>query len=186
VTEEQARPNFDQFSQSFSADLYRYLLWLTKDPDTASDVAQETWIRAWRSWDKLRDGKAAKQWVLTIARREFYRILDKRRDHHYNLEDAMLSSPQHFATEENDQVDQVRDALWELEDDYREPLMLQVMMGYSTEEIASAMDLKQGAVLTRLFRARKQLKGVLEKHNPEIGQVGKSEVNAVDNVTPFK
>lgn len=185
MTENIAAPNFDEFSQSFATDLYRYLMWLTKDPETAADVAQETWIRAWRSWDKLRDGKAAKQWVLTIARREFYRFLDKRRDHHYNLEDAMISNPQHFVTEENGQIDQVREGLWELEDDYREPLMLQVLMGYTTEEIATTMGLKQGAVLTRLFRARKQLKVVLEKNDPEIGLVGKGQDSA-SNVTPIK
>jgi len=179
MSEEFKPPSFDKFSHEFSADLYRYLMWLTKDPETAADVAQETWIRAWRSWDKLRDAKAAKQWVLTIARREFYRILDKRRQHHYNLEDSMLSHPQHFATEDESHIDQVREGLWALDDDYREPLMLQVMFGYSTEEIAQTMGLKQGAVLTRLFRARKQLKAELEKHDPDIGQVGKA------NVTPL-
>jgi len=55
------------------------------------------------------------------------------------------------------------------------------MMGYTTEEIAETMGLKQGAVLTRLFRARKQLKAELEKHDPEIGQVGRGS-----KVSPIK
>jgi len=162
---EVAEPNFDQFSRSFSADLYRYLVWLCKDPTLASDLAQETWLRAWKAWDKLRDVKAAKQWVLIIARREFYRHLDRRRDHHMNLEDAMLSNPQYFATEDDSHIDEVRDAIWALDEDYREPLALQVLMGHSTEEIGELMGLKQGAVLTRLFRARKKLKVQLEKEN---------------------
>ena len=162
-------PDFDEFSRTFAPDLYRYLIWLCKDPDTAADVAQETWIRAWRSWHKLRDGKAAKQWVLTIGRREFYRVLNKRRENHINLEDAMIGSPQEFVREANPQIEDVRDSLWALEDEYREPLMLQVLMGYTTEEIAETMGIKQGAVLTRLFRARKKLKVELEKHDENIG-----------------
>jgi RNA polymerase sigma-70 factor (ECF subfamily) len=49
----------------------------------------------------------------------------------------------------------------QLEDSYREPLVLQVLMGYSTEEIARHMGLNVGAVLTRLFRARQQLRQML-------------------------
>ena len=51
----------------------------------------------------------------------------------------------------------MRKAIFELEQDYREPLVLQVLLGLSTGEIAQAMEIKQGAVLTRLHRARKKL-----------------------------
>ena len=52
----------------------------------------------------------------------------------------------------------MRKAIYELEDDYREPLVLQALLGLSTKEIAEHMGLKQGAVLTRLHRARAKLK----------------------------
>ncbi len=52
----------------------------------------------------------------------------------------------------------MREALLRLEDDYREPLVLQVLMGLSTQEIAEHLGIKQGAVLTRLHRARTRLK----------------------------
>jgi RNA polymerase sigma-70 factor (ECF subfamily) len=55
----------------------------------------------------------------------------------------------------------VRRAILQLEDEYREPLVLQVLMGYRTDEIATHMNLNQGAVLTRLFRARNRLRAVL-------------------------
>ena len=51
----------------------------------------------------------------------------------------------------------MREAIWQLEADYREPLVLQVMLGFSTKEIAEFMEIKPGAVLTRLHRARKKL-----------------------------
>ena len=55
----------------------------------------------------------------------------------------------------------MREAILRLEDDYREPLVLQVLMGHSTQEIADLMGLKQGAVLTRLHRARLKLRDVV-------------------------
>ena len=51
----------------------------------------------------------------------------------------------------------LREAIGRLEPDYREPLVLQVLMGFSTEEIAGLMEIKKGAVLKRLYRARKML-----------------------------
>jgi RNA polymerase sigma-70 factor (ECF subfamily) len=52
-----------------------------------------------------------------------------------------------------------------LPDDYREPLVLQVLLGYTTEEIATHMGLTVGAVLTRLFRARNRLRKIIA-HEP--------------------
>jgi RNA polymerase sigma-70 factor (ECF subfamily) len=52
----------------------------------------------------------------------------------------------------------MRRAIFRLDEDYREPLVLQVLLGYSTQEIADLMGMRQGAVLTRLFRARARLR----------------------------
>ena len=67
----------------------------------------------------------------------------------------------------NEELNELREAIYELEDDYREPLVLQVMMGYSTNEIAEIMGLKQGAVLTRLHRARLRLKDSVAREEQE-------------------
>lgn len=56
---------------------------------------------------------------------------------------------------------QLRRALLNLSEEYREPLILQVVYGYSCEEIAGLLDLSASAVMTRLFRARKYLKSML-------------------------
>ena len=66
-------------------------------------------------------------------------------------------SPELAAEEEQETMD-VRRAIFALEDDYREPLVLQVLMGFTTDEIAGQLGLTQGAVLTRLFRARQKLR----------------------------
>jgi RNA polymerase sigma-70 factor (ECF subfamily) len=53
--------------------------------------------------------------------------------------------------------------IFRLQDEYREPLVLQVLMGYSTREIAELMGIKPGAVLTRLHRARLKLKDLIDE-----------------------
>jgi RNA polymerase sigma-70 factor, ECF subfamily len=58
----------------------------------------------------------------------------------------------------DDGLDDMRRAIYALKDEYREPLVLQVLMGHSCREIAEILGLNQGAVLTRLHRARKKLK----------------------------
>ena len=63
-----------------------------------------------------------------------------------------------LADQPDHELDDVREAIYRLDDDYREPLVLQVLMGYSTNEIGELMGLRQGAVLTRLHRARLKLK----------------------------
>ena len=57
-----------------------------------------------------------------------------------------------------------------LEIDYREPLFLQVIGGFSGDEIADILDLNKNTVMTRLFRARNQLKEMLDTEEAERGQ----------------
>jgi RNA polymerase sigma-70 factor, ECF subfamily len=71
------------------------------------------------------------------------------------MESPMLAS---VDQQPDDEVHTVRRAILQLDDEYREPLVLQVLMGYSTEEIAVHLNINQGAVLTRLFRARNRLR----------------------------
>ena len=75
-----------------------------------------------------------------------------------DIDNLTASQSALLAEAPNEELNDLREAIYRLEDDYREPLVLQVLMGYSTSEIAEVMGLKQGAVLTRLHRARLKLK----------------------------
>jgi RNA polymerase sigma-70 factor (ECF subfamily) len=67
---------------------------------------------------------------------------------------------------ESAEVDEMRRAIFQLEPTYREPLVLQVLFGHSTEEIATQLEISVPAVLTRLFRARNLLrKKLLGQHD---------------------
>ncbi len=149
---------FAAVCEPLRADLFRFVYWLSRDRQVAEDVVQETLLRAWKSFDSLKDDTAARQWLLTIARREHARIYERKRFDTVDIDELTPAQDAMLAGEDDQDLDEVRRAMFELEDDYREPLVLQVLMGFSTEEIARHMGLKPGAVLTRLFRARNRLR----------------------------
>jgi RNA polymerase sigma-70 factor (ECF subfamily) len=150
--------SFERLVAPFRDDLYRYVFWLCRDPDLADDVVQEAMLRAFRSLDSLEDESAIKSWLLTIARREHARVYERKRLETRDIDELSRAEAALIATTEgNSDVDDMRSAIFRLDDDYREPLVLQVLMGFSTGEIADMMGLRQGAVLTRLHRARKKL-----------------------------
>ena len=152
------RHRIDELVGVYHDDMFRYAAWLSRDRAVAEDVVQEALLRAWKSLDSLRDTAAAKQWLLTIVRRENARYFERKRLETVDVDDLSPGQEAQIAEEPDEQVDELRQAIFRLEDDYREPLVLQVLMGFSTKEIAAQMGLKQGAVLTRLHRARNQLK----------------------------
>ena len=147
----------------FHQDMYRYAAWLSRDRTVAEEVVQESLLRAWKSLDSLREDAAAKHWLLTIVRRENARYFERRRLETVDVDNLTPSQEALLASAPNDELDDMREAIYRLEDDYREPLVLQVLMGYSTNEIAELMGLKQGAVLTRLHRARHKLRDEMQE-----------------------
>jgi RNA polymerase sigma-70 factor (ECF subfamily) len=158
VTEGKRRQRFDKLVAVFHQDMYRYAAWLSRDKAIAEDVVQEALLRAWKSLDSLREDGAAKQWLLTIVRRENARYFERRRLETVDIDSLSASQAALLAEAPDEELADLREAIFGLDDDYREPLVLQVLMGYSTSEIAEMMGLKQGAVLTRLHRARHKLK----------------------------
>ena len=156
---------FDALVSQFADDLYRYALWLSKSHSVADDITQETWLRAWRGLDSLKETKAAKSWLYTIVRREFLRTFERKtlptsslEDIPFDIEDQNIHGP-----ERKHEIDIIRQAMWNLEPKYREPLLLQVLGGFTCEEIARLLNSSPSAVMTQLFRARKQIKNQLNK-----------------------
>ena len=70
---------FQAVVKAHSAELYRYAYWLCRDRCTAEDLVQETFARAWNAWGGLRDVRAARSWLYTIARREHARLFERKR-----------------------------------------------------------------------------------------------------------
>ena len=133
------RNRFDRLVGVYHQDMFRYAAWLCRDRSIAEDVVQEALLRAWKSLDALREDGAAKPWLLTIVRRENARYFERRRLETVDVDDLTPSQEALLAEEPDDQLDALRESIFELEDDYREPLVLQVLMGHSTKEIGEMM-----------------------------------------------
>jgi RNA polymerase sigma-70 factor (ECF subfamily) len=118
---------------------------------------QETYLRAWKALDKLNDPNAAKSWLITILRREFARTFERKVPKFTDLEHINVADDQELEPEDRMEVQLLRRNISKLPPKYREPLLLQVVMGFSCEEIAQQLDLSKSAVMTQLFRAREQL-----------------------------
>ena len=159
------RIRFERLVGPWQDDLYRYAFWLSRDPDLADDVVPEAMLRAFRSLESLQDEGSVKAWLLTIARREHARVYERKRLETQDIDELSTAEAALIATGNDTDIDDMRQAIFQLEENYREPLVLQVMFGFSTEEIAVTMDLTQGAVLTRLHRARRKL---IEQVRPEL------------------
>lgn len=155
------RRRFEQLCGPLRADLYRFAFWLARDPGVAEDVVQETLLRAWRSLDSLTDDGAAKPWLLTIARREHARLFERKRFETVDVDGLAAAEDPALAVTDGHEATDVQTAILTLPEEYREPLVLQVLLGYSTDEIARHLGLTNGAVLTRLCRARQKLRSVV-------------------------
>ena len=152
------RRRFETLCETLRPDLLRFAFWLGRDRQLAEDVVQEALLRAWKSFDTLADEGKAKSWLLTIVRRELARSFERKRLEVSDLDALVAAEAEVLAAEDDAGIAEMREAIFRLGDEYREPLVLQVMMGYTTKEIAEQMGLQQGAVLTRLFRARARLR----------------------------
>jgi RNA polymerase sigma-70 factor (ECF subfamily) len=151
------RLEFERCAAAHRADLYRFAFWFTRDPFIAEDAVQEALLRAWQSWRALRDKSTAKYGLLTIVRRECARMYERKRDPTSDIDELSAAEQYLIAVGDETELHDIRRALLRLDDAYREPLVLQVLMGHSTEEIAQIMGVTRGAVLTRLCRARQKL-----------------------------
>ncbi|KOO05839.1 RNA polymerase subunit sigma [Vibrio hepatarius] len=159
---------YEALVRAYHRDLYRYAYWLSKDPSIAEDLVQETCLRAWKSLDSLQDEKAAKSWLITILRRENARRFERKQFDLVDIDDfgneAKVSDDPHHQTE------WVQAQIMKLDVEYREPLFLQVVGGFSGEEIGEILGLNKNTVMTRLFRARNQLKEATDPENSQRGQ----------------
>ena len=140
-------------------ELLRFAWWLARDRAVAEDVVQEAMLRAWRSRDALKDPAAARGWLLTIVRREHARLYERKRLEIVDLDEVIAAEDTQLAATGDEMVG-LRLAITQLPDDYRVPLVMQVLGGFTTEEIARELALSTAAVLTRLFRARNRLRSI--------------------------
>tara|TARA_Y100000588_G_scaffold210270_1_gene224229 strand:- start:58776 stop:59312 length:537 start_codon:yes stop_codon:yes gene_type:complete len=144
--------------------LFRYAYKITNNEAVAEDILQETLIRVWHSLESLKELEKAKSWMITILRRENLRRVEKEK---VNVTDNYEDFEYLMTADDNMDYELDKEIIYknilELKECYRDPLALQVMLGYSVEEIAEELELNENTVSTRLFRAKTLLEKRMEQ-----------------------
>lgn len=139
--------------------LYRYAYRLTGSAADAEDLTQESFGKAFTRLSQLRDPDRAKAWLFRILRNLYlHKVRDEKRHRVVPL-DAVGDLPDHAADETPD-IDPARlqQALDELDEGFRTPLVLFYFEEFSYRDIAEQMDLPIGTVMSRLARAKAYLR----------------------------
>jgi RNA polymerase sigma-70 factor (ECF subfamily) len=142
---------------------YNLARWLTRNDHDAEDMVQESYLRAYRSFDRFR-GTDGRPWLLAVVRNTCYTWLKQNRAHELATPfDEALHSPETGPSEPERRLLQqasaelLREALGELPAEFREVLVLRELEGLSYKDIAAVADIPLGTVMSRLTRARARL-----------------------------
>ena len=145
--------SYEMIVRAYSADLFRFAYWMCRNRWQAEDLVQETFAAAWRARDALRDESAAKAWLFSILRNEHARIYQRKR---VEITDTEIDDIPEASLSGHERVELV-EALNTLPEHFREPLLLQILGGFSGREIAKTLGISEQNVMTRLTRARQAL-----------------------------
>ena len=171
--EDEALPHLDA--------VYRFALRLTGSPADAEDLVQETFLRAFRSWDHYTPGTRAKSWLFTICRNAFLRQRQQENRRGEVIQQASTPDEPLFMPAYQDDpegnffsglVDQtVLDHIDKIPAEFREVVRLSDLEGMPYADIAEVLDVPLGTVKSRLFRGRKLLQKVLYEYARDAGVV---------------
>lgn len=151
---EMNQSGFEAMVRAYSADLFRFAYWLCRNRWQAQDLVQEAFAAAWKGRESLRDNSVTKAWLFSILRNEHVRVFQRKR---LDLVDVELEDlPIAGGNNELERVE-LDECLRALPENYREPLLLQVLGGFSGKEIAAMLNISEQNVMTRLTRARQAL-----------------------------
>jgi RNA polymerase sigma-70 factor, ECF subfamily len=143
-----------RFVRDYYPAVYRYLLYLTGHRETAEDLAQETFLLAWRHLDQFQGRAPLRLWLHQIARREF--LHTRRRPRASTSLEAVGELPEAHAGKWTDEAE-LRVILHALPEEQREVMILHYLAGYTSSEIAQIVGARASTVRYRLGAARAHL-----------------------------
>ncbi len=166
--------------------LYNYALRMTSNADDADDLVQETYLKAYRFWDKYQKGTNIRAWLFRIMKNSYinrYRKETKEPDTvDYNDIQNFYKTIRYASADPNDLEekifggllsDDVARAIESLPEDFRTVVILCDIEGLSYDEIAEFVDCPIGTIRSRLHRGRKMLRVKLFSYAKEHGFVTK-------------
>jgi RNA polymerase sigma-70 factor (ECF subfamily) len=179
ATEVQER--FESEVMPLTGQLYGAALRLTRNPADAEDLVQQTFMRAYQSFDRFEQGTNLRAWLFKILTNAFISGYRKRQrepkvvsvDENERLVEASLTPEAQIL--ENLPDEEVKRALEELPEQFRTAVLLADVEGFSYQEIADIMEVPIGTVMSRLHRGRKLLQRALWEYARTHGLVDEKE-----------
>jgi RNA polymerase sigma-70 factor (ECF subfamily) len=169
VPEERAAADFEELAMPLFDQLYNFARWLAQDTAEAEDLVQETYAKALRGFASFQLGTNFRAWMYRILRNSFLSSrTGLKRTIALEEEDEEKLLPPETNTPESSLIGQedreaVQQALAELSVPFREILLLCEVEEMSYQEISETLMIPIGTVMSRLSRARKNLRDLLRK-----------------------
>ena len=147
---------FTELMNLYMKDMYRIAVAILMNDADAADAIQETILTCWERLSSLRDNKFFKTWMTRILINKCHDIRNKR------IETVDISEHEELAFQEDESNLELKEALEQLDEKYRVPIMMFYGDGYSTKEIAAILNVPVSTIQTRLSRGRKRLEQYFE------------------------
>ena len=159
----------------------RYAMSLAREQADADDLVQETFLRAWRSWDQFTAGSECRGWLFTICRNQFLRTQDReaRYEPHDEAELEALGAAALHSSAAQDGLQQLFSrldlgpaldrAVTALPEPFREAVLLVDVQDLSYAEASKVLGVPTGTVRSRLFRGRRLLQEALINYARDAG-----------------
>ena len=165
---------FDELIRRYQDRLVHSLELALGSRDDALEVAQQAFVLAWKKLSSFRRESAFYSWLYRIARNVAISRIRKPQIHSGSLDhlheaagfeptdQSTESAPDH-AMQQVEQIQLVRNALQEIPEEFRQPLVLKEIDGLTYEEISKILDIPLGTVRSRIFRGRQELMAKLQR-----------------------
>ena len=183
-----AKDQFTSDAMQYAPQLFSTALRMTRSRSDAEDLVQETYIKGWRSFHTFQEGTNLRAWLFRIMTNTYINKYNakKRKGTEVELDDveelflykrlgsidqSQLSSSAEDQMLELFTDDEVKNALEELPEDFRVPVLLSDVDGFSYKEIAEMLEIPIGTVMSRLHRGRKAMQKMLYEYARERGLI---------------
>jgi RNA polymerase sigma-70 factor (ECF subfamily) len=182
--------DFEAVAMPFVDALYNTAYRMTRNSEDAEDLVQETYLKAYKYYDKFEEGTNFKAWLFKIMKNTFINNYRKRQaappqSDFADIEESFESQVSEEVTRrvkdpeeellENVLDEDVQRSLEELPDDYRMVVILADLEGFAYKEIADILEVPVGTVMSRLYRGRRRLEEAMLRYARAHGYIRQGE-----------
>ena len=176
---ESKKKEFEEIAFQHMDSLYGAALRMTRDGSDAQDLVQDTYIRAFRFFDKFEKGTNFKAWLFKILKNVYINKYRKelKKPQMVNIADVEASGDLKEEVTPEDEIfnglldDDITRAMDDLPEEFRLAIILSDLQGLSYKEVAEILDRPIGTVMSRLHRGRKLLRSSLRDYAKKHGYI---------------